>query len=113
MDQITTDVRHNNWAMIISECNSSGISKAEWCRQNNVSIKSFYYYQKKLRNEAYKDIGNMQRFAEIDTTSYAEIPAVHPAASAVLRVGDSYIEISDSASEGFLTRMIEAVRHAT
>lgn len=112
MDQITTDVRHNNWAMIISECNSSGISKAEWCRQNNVSVKSLYYYQKKLRNEAYKDISNMQRFAEINN-SYTEMPTVHPAASAVLRVGDSYIEINDSASEGFLTRMIEAIRHAT
>ena len=29
--------------------NSSSLSKKEWCRQNSISPKSFYYWQRKFR----------------------------------------------------------------
>lgn len=51
MEQLTTDVRTRSWASIVTECNQSALTKQEWCRQNNVSIKSFYYWQHKLRRE--------------------------------------------------------------
>ena len=57
MDQLTTDVRTKNWASIVTECNQSNLTKVEWCRQNDVNLKAFYYWQHKLRNEALQNSG--------------------------------------------------------
>ena len=54
MDKITHEMRSANWAGLIQECLSSGLSKKEWCLQNHVNEKSFYYWKCKIREEAYK-----------------------------------------------------------
>ena len=61
---------------MIQQCNSSGLTKREWCRQNGISTKTFYYRQKQIRNEGYCALaGNTQpeqvpsaqvEFAEIE-----------------------------------------------
>ncbi len=43
--------RAQNWAMVIQECNSSGLSNREFCRQRGIAEKSFYYWQRKLRQQ--------------------------------------------------------------
>ena len=68
MDQIVHEVRSRNWASIITECSQSTLTKLEWCRQNGINIKSFYYWQRKLRNEAMHAAGNVPA-----TTTFAEI----------------------------------------
>ncbi len=37
------------WAEIIREANNSGLTKTEWCRQNDIRIRQFYYWQKVVR----------------------------------------------------------------
>ena len=39
------------WAMLIQECNASGLSKREFCQQRGISEKSFYYWLRKLRTQ--------------------------------------------------------------
>lgn len=39
------------WAMLIQECNSSGLTKREFCQQRGISEKSFYYWLRKLRSQ--------------------------------------------------------------
>ena len=41
--------RAQNWAMLIQECNNSGLTKREFCQQRGISEKSFYYWLRKLR----------------------------------------------------------------
>lgn len=65
MDKITHEVRLNNWQTIITKCNNSGLSKRDWCIQNHVSEKSFYYWQRKLRMQA---AAGIFRFAGIRGT---------------------------------------------
>ncbi len=43
--------RAQNWATVIQECNSSGLSNREFCRQRGIAEKSFYYWQRKLRQQ--------------------------------------------------------------
>ena len=45
----TKEIKSKKWAEIVMNCNASGISKTAWCRENNVSLKSFFYWQHKLR----------------------------------------------------------------
>ena len=53
MDKITHKVRCEQWANIIKECLASGMNKTAWCREHGISDKSFFYWQRRLREEAY------------------------------------------------------------
>lgn len=37
------------WELKIEQCLSSGKSMSAWCREQNISIHTFYYWRKKLR----------------------------------------------------------------
>lgn len=52
MDRSAYEIRREQWRQIVTECNESGIHKKEWCRQNGISLRSIYYWQKRLRDEA-------------------------------------------------------------
>ena len=53
MDKITHKVRCEQWTSIIKECLASGMPKTPWCREHGISDKSFFYWQRILREEAY------------------------------------------------------------
>ena len=107
MDQITTDVRTRAWTSIVTECNSSSLSKQEWCRQNNVSIKSFYYWQRKLRMEAAQHSG----FAEV-TVEPQFFNTTSGQTAAVVTVPGMHIEIMNTVTEDFLHKLVRAVKDA-
>ena len=48
---VRDEYRAQNWAMVIQECSDSGLSNREFCRQRGIPEKSFYYWQRKLRQQ--------------------------------------------------------------
>lgn len=48
---VRDEYRLQQWAMIVQECSNSGLSNREFCRQRGIPEKSFYYWQKKLREQ--------------------------------------------------------------
>ena len=46
MDQTTHDIRHANWQEIVKQClqRPVGITIKQWCRVNDLSEKSYYYW---------------------------------------------------------------------
>lgn len=48
---VRNEYRAQNWAMVIQECNSSGLSNREFCRQRGISEKTYYYWLRKLRSQ--------------------------------------------------------------
>lgn len=42
----------DEWFSIIQECRSSGLSDKVWCREHDISLSSFYYNMRQLRNQA-------------------------------------------------------------
>lgn len=47
---VRDEYRAQTWALLIQECNNSGLSNREFCRQRGISEKSFYYWLRKLRS---------------------------------------------------------------
>ena len=47
---VRDEYRSQTWAMLIQECNNSGLTKREFCQQRGISEKSFYYWLRKLRS---------------------------------------------------------------
>ena len=67
MDHKVSIIHTENWKRLIMEANRSDLSKSEWFRQNDINIKTFFYWQRKIRlMEAEKVL------------SSSELPAVCP-----------------------------------
>lgn len=52
MDKASYETRIKQWIGIIQEANASGMAKCSWCKQNDISLRQFYYWQKKVRDYA-------------------------------------------------------------
>ena len=59
MDQKAYEIRRSRWERIILEGNRASVSKKEWCRQNGINEKSFYYWQKKIRMAAIENANSV------------------------------------------------------
>ena len=54
---VRDEYRAQTWAMLIQECNNSGLTKREFCQQRGISEKSFYYWLRKLRSHTTETAG--------------------------------------------------------
>ena len=55
MDSITEakkEFRTKQWTKIIQSCKASGMTTAAWCAQQDINLKSYYYWLRKLRSKA-------------------------------------------------------------
>ena len=122
MDEITHQVRAEHWTKILNECINSGMSKTTWCRENGISEKQFFYWQRILRREVFEKFqnpalpaaaGSDHLLAAQRTVSFTEIklPSVPQGAAPgfhsdiVIRKGDLILESANSASEDLLSRI--------
>ena len=122
MDKTTHAVRLKQWSEIIQAQLSSGMSKKDWCRENNVSEKQFYYWQRKVRRELYEaQAGALVPSGSRSCASLVELPVFRqsesPAAvgfrpDAVIAVGNVTIGIKENISEALLMNIGKMIRHA-
>ena len=126
MDQIAHEVRLANWKQIIEECHArpEGQSAKQWLSERGISTKCYYYWQRKLRLQAYDQMKQSQAlptvqedsavtFAEIPFSAQSDTPETdhfHP--TAVIRSGGMAVALSNSVSDGLLARILQEVRHA-
>ena len=47
-----TEFRLKQWTQIVQNCQTSGMTVVAWCSQNNVNIKSYYYWLRRIRSLA-------------------------------------------------------------
>ena len=66
---VRDEYRAQQWAMVMQECAASGLSNREFCRQRGIAEKSFYYWQRKLREQI------------VESASPQLVPLEPPAAS--------------------------------
>lgn len=48
---VRDEYRAQTWALLIQECKASGMTNKDFCEQRGVSEKSFYYWQRKFREQ--------------------------------------------------------------
>ena len=129
MDQTTHDVRRANWLTVVTQCQGrpEGVSAKRWLSDNGVNEKSYYYWLRKFRKEAYEQMQPMVEREQTDTSiTFAEltipektVPActVSSAESyenpvAVIRYNGLTIGISNEISDSLLSRILKEVSHA-
>lgn len=121
MDSTTYQIRLDHWTQIVQNCTSSGLTRKEWCDQNQIPIKTYYYWQRRVRRHALA----LPASAD-DNTGFTEltVPAgndsldeqslreacFHP--DVVIRNGSLTIEISNTASKQLLSCLGKVISHA-
>ena len=50
ISKIKTDLLMREWSEMVRECRSSGLTVKEWCINNDVNIKTYYYRLKRVRD---------------------------------------------------------------
>lgn len=126
MDKTTHEIRISNWRSIIEQCQArpEGQSAKQWLADNGISEKTYYYWQRRVRQETYaliKQDAVSPAIPALDTKSvtFAEIPyAAAPdnlqpfAPDVVIRKGQTVLELSNSVSDRILEKIMEAMSNA-
>ena len=63
--QAKHEAKIQEWREIVWECRHSGQRVGQWCKEHGISDKTFFYWQRKLREDAY-----------ISTIESSALPAV-------------------------------------
>jgi len=122
MDQITHDVRRQNWLNIVTACQNrpEGINAHQWLADNGIKEKAYYYWLRKFRKEAVKD-NQLSIVNTSNEVSFVEMPLsvvnVESSASATnsaatIHKNGMTIEISNSISAPLLSLLVQEVFHA-
>lgn len=126
MDRNSHKVRREQWLRIVTECNSrdQSIPKIQWCRMNEVNIKSFYYWQRRFRNElliqSAASATQVPAFVDITSQVSGSAPISEEAVSAertlvpelMIQSGDFRVYVSGAVQEQTLGTVMKVLRHA-
>ena len=129
MDQCTHDMRAAYWKNIIQNCHQrpAGKSIRRWLEENDILEQSYYYWQRKLRNEAYdvlqetgltavQNNSNEVSFAEmtmpVNQVSQTDYFTDMKSPTAVIRTDSVSIMISNNISNQILHEILQEVLHA-
>jgi hypothetical protein len=73
-------VRLEHWSGVMQARNASGQSVRRWCMENGISEKTYYYWQRKLREaicERMEEYG-VAKQAGVDKPGFAEVKLIEP-----------------------------------
>lgn len=113
MDNIAIEknkVKYAEWNAMVEDCQSSGLTVRNWCKEHFISYKTYYYRLRKLR-QIYLAEHNEKPMVEI-----APLPVV-PQQSTVssnitIHIDGMSIDIPDGTSENTITSLLHAVKTA-
>ena len=112
-------VRMQNWIEVIRQYQSNGLINKEWCTQNGVSEKNYYYHLAKIRKLALVEIPHKAQIKTIETTyvqeesPFAKVIVVgeQPVIQApiVVHKGSAAVEINQEIDASLLRIILEAL----
>lgn len=105
MDQVTKVKKHlkkEQWKLLISECQSSGMSVREWCFSNDICEQTYYRNLRQLREELCENLP-----VPVDTLEQPvafkrlEVQAPLPGtqAAVIIRLPQATLEIVEGTSQ--------------
>lgn len=113
MDNIAIEknkVKYAEWNAMVEACQSSGLTVRNWCQENFISYKTYYYRLRKLRT-LFLEEQNSET-----TSAIAPLPVVpqQPTVSSniTIHIDGMSIDIPDGTSEDTIASLLRAVKTA-
>ncbi len=142
MDKSVMSVRMKQWAGIIQEAATSGLTKTEFCARKGIDRRQFFHWQKRIREYVLANNpelglpapphGQMHQIREVNSQIMPTLPIfceitpredAHPIPTvqrseasfsprAMIQVGSYQIYVGDSTSEQMLSTILSVIRNA-
>ena len=98
-------VKLAQWAEMVRSRNESGLTVTDWCKQNGINIKTYYYRLKRMRQAVCSEIEQH----DIVTAIPADAPQSEDE-NIILIVGDVKISLPDNFNENTLSRLLGVLK---
>ena len=98
---IRNEFRLQEWAQIHQRCRESRLSNREYCRQNGISEKTFYYWLRKLREAAIDKQPELVALPEDDKSAD---DMTH------IRFGAAILELPAKTDAGAIASLLQALQ---
>lgn len=122
MDRLTVVTHSQKLSLCIKrigECRASNQKVSDWCTAHDVSIKSYYYWFRKIKREAFDAIP-AERKPKVPTVSsqpsmFAEVPQTtadfSSSTAVIIRLGNTTLEIQNGADQETIEHTLRTIRH--
>ena len=114
MEKVILSYRARKWLEILQLCAESGMTKRDYCLEQDINEQTFYYWQRRLRDSLSSNALSLQG-KDARSCPFVRLPIqggdtqpANCAAVAVVRIGSLSIEVQKTADEEFLTRLMRA-----
>ena len=119
VQRVTHGIRLRQWTIIVKECQGSGKTIKRWCEEQGVSSKSYYYWQRKIREAACQELSAYHEQVQIAAPTIAgrvfaelKIPEEKKAAGAVvtIRLNNATVEIHNGAEAAVIESALRVLK---
>jgi len=110
---VAHEMRLGHWANILRERRESGLSIRRWCRENGCNEKTYYYWQRKLREVTCDELTRRQEAAMVNVPSFAEVSHAKEALQSgmiTIRLGEIVVEISGDTAPEIVETVLRTLR---
>ena len=117
---VVKNMRRQSWAVMLREQSGSGLSVREWCRQNHLSVKSFYYRRRQVQ-AMILDAAEEPAFAELVMPEPVTAGSGQNAAGSVtscfvpqltISAGDMMVGVTQDTPRQLIADVLEVIRNA-
>lgn len=113
---ITTQLRHRSWMEEYARQQESGLTVREWCAENGITPKTFYYRLRVIREEACA-LMNTEGAGPVQANSpdfvKVELPKDVACSSGIkIKLSEAEINISPNSNTEHVRMVLEAIVHA-
>lgn len=120
MDKVTlvkSQLKLEHWRQVIAECQSSDMQVKDWLEQNDISKDQYYYWLRKVREQAVKNIpvdpADVPMVAGQDNVVFKPLEITSPAntmqTAAVIHLSQATIEIAKGADKQTVEAVLSAL----
>ena len=101
-------IRHAKWVSTIKDCETSGLSICEYCRQHSLSRNAYYYRLRKINAIVSGQTGALEQPAP----EKKPITEQDSNAQLIIKTGGVVIGINNDTPTELVSRILELVGHA-
>ena len=105
------------WRGRVMECRNSGKTIAVWCKENEINIKTYYFWQKRVWDKETQTLiqSEQNQIPQSSSVQFAQVNLGMESSSdadIVIRKDDWTVEIRNTANPTLVSTILQAVIHS-
>ena len=112
MKKISHEMNLQKWTQIVEECRNSGKTAIKWCSENDINIKTYYYWQRKVLKAVCNELAITNNSIE-KTPAFTEVilPDTRtPEVAITLNLNNISLQIHNGANESVISQTLKVLR---